>query len=273
MTKICLLGLGRTGIEIARIILEQRDMKLVGAVCSEFSSKQGKDIGEILGTPDIGARVYTVNQLEEVILEHNPDVIVDFSNAKATMKNARLISEMKIGLVVGTTGFSDHSVLRLQLLARNNDSGILYAPNITLGVNVMMLLSNITARILTDYDFEISEAHHRNKKDSPSGTAMKIAEEVEKGLESSGVPVIREIPIHATRAGGIVGRHELIVAGDNDKLCISHESFSRKAFATGALRGIRFIKGKSGFFEMRDVLELEKVLSSYFEERVTMTAN
>jgi len=273
ITKICLMGLGRTGAEIARTVLEQPDMRLVAAICSDFSSKRGKDVGEILGIPETGAKVYGAGQLEEVLQEHAPDVIVDFSNARATMKYVRLISERRIGLVIGTTGFSDHDVVRLQLLAAKNDSGILYAPNITLGVNVMMLLSHIAARILTDYDFEISEAHHRHKKDSPSGTALKIAKEVEDGLEASGVPLIRGIPIHATRAGGIVGRHELMIVGDNDKICISHESFNRKAFAAGALRGIRFLKGKSGFFEMRDVLELDKVLLSCFERRKTAAVN
>lgn len=273
MTNICLMGLGRTGTEIARVILDQHDMKLVAAICSDFSSKQGKDIGEILGIQETGAKVYAASQLEEVLLEHEPDIVVDFSNAKATLKNVRLISEMKIGMVIGTTGFTDHDVMRFQLLASKNDSGILYAPNITLGVNVMMLLSNIAARILADYDFEISEAHHKQKKDSPSGTALKIAAEVEKGLEASGAPLIREIPIHASRAGGIVGRHELMIVGDNDMIRISHESFSRKAFAAGALRGIRFIKGKSGFFEMRDVLELDKVLLSYFERHRTAAVN
>lgn len=273
ITNICLMGLGRTGTEIARVILDQHDMKLVAAICSDFSSKQGKDIGEILGIQETGAKVYAASQLEEVLLEHEPDIVVDFSNAKATLKNVRLISEMKIGMVIGTTGFTDHDVMRFQLLASKNDSGILYAPNITLGVNVMMLLSNIAARILADYDFEISEAHHKQKKDSPSGTALKIAAEVEKGLEASGAPLIREIPIHASRAGGIVGRHELMIVGDNDMIRISHESFSRKAFAAGALRGIRFIKGKSGFFEMRDVLELDKVLLSYFERHRTAAVN
>jgi dihydrodipicolinate reductase (EC 1.3.1.26) len=273
VTKICLMGLGRTGAEIARIILEQNDMKLVAAVCSEFSSKCGKDVGEILGIPETGASVYSAGELEEVILEHAPDIIVDFSNARATLKNVKFISENRIGLLIGTTGFSDHDVMRFQLLASKNDSGILYAPNITLGVNVMMLLSNIAARILSDYDFQISEAHHRHKKDSPSGTALKIAEEVGKGLEASGVPVIREIPIHVTRAGGIVGRHELMIVGDNDMIRISHESFSRKAFAAGALRGIRFLRGKTGFFEMKDMLELDKVLLSYFEKHKTAAAN
>lgn len=266
MTNVCLIGLGRTGAEVARIVLEQRDMKLVGAVCSEHSSKIGKDIGAVLGIPDIGAKVYSTHQLKYVIDHLKPHVFVDFSNFKATMKHVKQITESGIGLVVGTTGFSKTDILRMMVLARKNQSGILYAPNVTLGVNVMMLLSNIAARILPEYDFEITEAHHKHKKDSPSGTALKIAGEVEKGLESSGVEA-GEIPIHAIRAGGIVGRHQLMIAGENDKIEIIHESFSRKAFAAGALRGIRFIRGKKGFFEMQDVLELEKVLASYFDKR------
>lgn len=267
MTHVCLIGLGRTGMEIARILLDSRDMKLVGAICSEFSNKNGKDIGEVLGLPETGAKVYTANHLKFVIEKLKPDVFVDFSNYKATMRNVKTITENGIGLVIGTTGFSKTDVMRMMVLAKKNNSGILYAPNITLGVNVMMLLSNITARILNDYDFEITEAHHKFKKDSPSGTALKIAGEIEKGLESSGAEINETIPIHAIRAGGIVGRHQLIVAGENDKIEIVHESFSRKAFAAGALKGIRFIWNKKGFFEMQDVLDLEKVLASYFEKR------
>lgn len=267
MTRVCLIGLGRTGMEIARIIIDQRDMKLVGAICSDFSSKAGKDIGEVLNLPPIGAKVYTSNQLKFVIDKLKPDVFVDFSNYKATMKNVKTISENGIGLIIGTTGFSKTDLMRMMVLSKKNGSGVLYAPNITLGVNVMMLLSNIAARILPDYDFEITEAHHKFKKDSPSGTALKIADEIEKSLESSGVEVNEDIPIHAIRAGGIVGRHQLMIAGENDKIEIVHESFSRKAFAAGALRGIRFVKNKKGFFEMRDVLDLERVLASYFDKR------
>lgn len=267
MIHVCLIGLGRTGMEIARIFLDQRDIKIIGAICSEFSSKAGKDIGEVLGLSDTGAKVYTPNQLKFIIEKLKPDIFVDFSNFKATMKNVKTITEHGVGLVIGTTGFSKTDLMRMMVLAKKNNSGILYAPNITVGVNVMMLLSNIAARILNDYDFEITEAHHKFKKDSPSGTALKIAAEVEKGLESSGVEINESIPIHAIRAGGIVGRHQLIIAGENDKIEIVHESFSRKAFAAGALKGVRFIKNKKGFFEMRDVLDLEKVMASTFDKR------
>lgn len=273
MTNVCLIGLGRTGMEIARVIMEQRDMKLVAAICSDFSSKAGKDIGEILGLPDTGAKIYTPSQLNYVLEKLKPDVFVDFSNYKATMNYVASISEKKAAMVIGTTGFSKTDILRMKVLTKKNGSGILHAPNITVGVNVMMLLSNIASRLLSDYDFEINEAHHKYKKDSPSGTALKIADQVEEGLQSSGVKINESIPIHAVRAGGIVGRHELMIAGDNDKVEIIHESFNRKAFADGALKGIRFIKGKRGFFGMQDVLDLERVLASYFDKRKINIAN
>ncbi|MGI6085943.1 MAG: 4-hydroxy-tetrahydrodipicolinate reductase [Acetivibrionales bacterium] len=273
MTNVCLIGLGRTGLEIARTIMDQRDMKIVGAICSELSSKAGKDIGEFLGLPETGAKIYPTSQLNYVLEKFKPDVFVDFSNHKATMSYVASIAEKKAALVIGTTGFSKTDILRMKVLTKKHCSGILYAPNITVGVNVMMLLSNITARILSDYDFEINEAHHKHKKDSPSGTALKIADQVEEGLQSSGMEVIESIPIHAIRAGGIVGRHELMAAGENDKIEIVHESFNRKAFADGAVRGVRFIKGKKGFFGMQDVLDLERVLASYFDKRKIVIAN
>ncbi len=266
MTKVCLIGFGRTGMEIARVLYNQPDIKIVAAICSDFSSKAGKDIGEFLGFPNTGAKIYTASQLKTVIEKHDPDVLVDFSNSKATIRNLKIIADYGKKLVIGTTGFSDTDILRIKATARKPGVGILFAPNITLGVNVMMLLSNIAARILNDYDFEVSEAHHKHKKDVPSGTALKIAREVESSLEAVGVETNGSIPIHATRAGGIIGRHSLMIAGEDDKIEIVHESFSRKAFAAGALRGVRFIRNKAGYYEMRDVLDLEKVLASYFDE-------
>lgn len=273
MTRVCLIGFGRTGTEVARTFLEHRDIKLVAAIGSENSCKAGEDLGSVLNLPETCARVYRPSQLGYVIENLKPDVFVDFSNYKATLSYVKQISESRAGLVIGTTGFSNTDILRLKSLAMKNGSAILYAPNITVGVNVMMLLSNIAALILPNYDFEINEAHHGHKKDSPSGTAIKLADRVEEALASSGQENGQSIPIHAVRAGGIVGKHELIIAGENDKIEISHESFNRRAFAEGALRGVKFIKGKKGFFQMQDVLELEKVFSTYFEKRRKATAD
>ena len=267
MLRICLIGLGRTGKEIAKVLLQQEGLKLVSVVCSPNSSKKGKDLGEILGAGDTGIIIDGSENLEQVIFRSKPDIAVDFSSSYATMRNSKIFSKMKINIIIGTTGFSKMALKKLIVLSRKYNNGILYAPNITLGINVLMLLTNLAANILNDYDFQITEIHHKNKKDSPSGTATKIANEIEKGLQASGLESEQiNIPINAIRAGGVVGKHEVMIIGEDDKIEISHESFSRKAFALGAIRGIKFIFNKSGYFEMNDVLNLKKILADYLEK-------
>lgn len=267
MIRVCLMGLGKTGKEVAKVILEQKDMKLVAAISSPESSKRGKDVGEVIGCAYTGITIEGADKLEEIIFRTKPDVVVDFSNPEATIKNAKIFSKFKVNIVIATTGFSKFSLKRLFALTKKYHNGIVYAPNITLGVNVLMLLSNLAASILNNYDFQITEMHHKRKKDAPSGTAIKIAGEIEKGLRASGkVGIDSEIPISAIRAGGVVGKHEVMIIGEEDKIEISHESFSRKAFAEGALRAVRFLYRKSGYFEMTDVLNLSKVLGDYIEK-------
>ncbi len=267
MIRVCIAGLGKTGKEIAKVLLEQDDINLVSAICSSNSDKKDKDLGEIIGCGDTGIILESSDNLEQVIFRTRPDVVVDFSSPEAALRNAKIFSSMKVNIVIGTTGFSKLSIKKLFVLAKKNHTGIVYAPNITLGVNVLMLLTNLAANILNDYDFQITEIHHKNKKDSPSGTAIKISAEIDKGLRSSGKgDEGSEIPIHAVRAGGVVGKHEVMIIGENDKIEISHESFSRKAFALGAIHAIRFIAKKSGYFEMSDVLNLKKVLNDYLEK-------
>jgi 4-hydroxy-tetrahydrodipicolinate reductase len=265
MIKICLVGLGRTGKEIANAIMEQKDMKLVSIFCKPNSNKIGKDLGELIGCPETGIIIESSEHIEQVVFKYHPDIVVDFSNPIATMRNARTFARLRLNMVIGTTGFSDFDLRKLFVLARKYNTGIVYAPNITLGVNVLMLLSNLAANILNNYDFQITEIHHKHKKDSPSGTAIKISEEIEKGLFLSGFDVNNEndIQINSIRAGGVIGKHEVMIIGEDDKIEILHESFSRKAFAHGAIKGIRFVHGKHGYFEMNDVLNLKKVLGDY----------
>ncbi|MPN51595.1 4-hydroxy-tetrahydrodipicolinate reductase [bioreactor metagenome] len=127
------------------------------------------------------------------------------------------------------------------------------APNITYGVNVLMLMAEIAAELLGDYDFEVFEEHHKHKKDRPSGTAKKIVNKIRNGLLTQ-----KDIPEHVVRAGGIIGKHKILICGEFDKLEISHESFSRVAFAEGAYKAAQFITGKTGFYEMSDIFEHER---------------
>lgn len=267
LIRVCLVGLGKTGKEIARVLLEQDDIRLVSVICSKNSDKIGTDLGETLGCGETGIRIDSSDNIEQVIFQYKPDVVVDFSNPIATLKNAKIFSRMKVNIVIGTTGFVDFGLKKIFVLTKKHHNGIVYAPNITFGVNVLMLLTNLAASILNNYDFQITETHHKNKKDAPSGTAIKIASEIEKGLNYSENEVkVRVVPIHSIRAGGVVGKHEVLIVGEDDKIEISHESFSRRVFALGAIRAIKFIVGKSGYFEMSDVLNLKKILNDYVEK-------
>lgn len=273
MTRVCICGLGKTGKEIAKVLLEQKNIKLVAAICSPGSDKKGKDLGELIGG-NTGIVIESSDNLETIIFRTKPDVAIDFSSPEASLKNARIFSQMKVNIVIGTTGFSKISLKKLFILANNHRNGIVYAPNITLGVNVLMLLTNLAANILSNYDFQITEIHHKHKKDAPSGTAKKIAVEIEKGLLSSGaLRTSTEVSINAIRAGGVVGKHEVMIVGEDDKLEISHESFSRRAFALGAIRAVNFIHGKTGYYEMNDVLDLKKVMNDYLETDKTSLRN
>lgn len=267
MIKVCMVGIGRTGKEIIKSLLGQEGIKVVSAMCSPDSAKINKDLGDIIGCAQTGIIIKSIEDLEQVVFTSRPDVVVDFSNAAATLKNAELFSRMKINMVIGTTGFSDSEIESLAKLTRKYHNGIVYAPNITLGVNVSMLLANIAASILNNYDFHINEIHHKLKKDSPSGTALKISKEIEKGLNSAGVSLKEEIPITSIRCGGIIGKHEIFIVGENDKIEITHESITRKAFAEGTIYATKFIWKKIGFFEMSDVLNLKQVLMDYIENQ------
>lgn len=264
MIKVCLIGIGKTGQHIAKGILEQNNMEIVAAICSPNSSKNGMDLGTLLGSNKTNIKISTSDEIENIIFKTRPDVVVDFSSSTATMENARILSKMKINMVIGTTGFTKENLDKLHNLTYKFNNGIVYAPNITLGVNVIMLLSNIASNILGNYDFQITEMHHKHKKDAPSGTAIKLAAEIENGLESAGV-YNKDIPINAVRAGGVIGKHEVLIIGEEDKIEISHESFSRKAFALGAVNAINYIYKKSGYYEMKDVLNLKKVLYDYID--------
>jgi 4-hydroxy-tetrahydrodipicolinate reductase len=262
--KVCISGLGRTGKEIAKAISNEKELHLVSSICSPNSKYLNKDLGQILGIDNTGIIISSSENLEEIIFKNKPDVVIDFSNPKAALKNAVVFSKYKVNIVIGTTGFSPYELKRIYVLSRKYKNGIVYAPNITLGVNVMMLLTNLSASLLSNYDFQITEVHHKNKLDSPSGTAKKIACEIKAGLKNSGIIIENfDIPINSVRAGGVIGKHEVMIVGDEDKIEISHESFSRKAFAQGAIKAAKFIHKKSGYYEMRDVLDLEKVLKTY----------
>lgn len=258
MMRICVAGLGRAGSQVAKYLLSSGLALPVSGVCSPESPKAGRDLGEILGGREIGVPVYPSDRVEACVFNTRPDVVIDFSRPDAALRNAETFFSMNVRVVMGTTGFSKAEEAELYALADRCGGGLIFAPNITRGVNTLMLLAELASRILGGYDVEIVEMHHKNKHDIPSGTAAKLAGKLQEGRADE-----REVPVTSVRAGGIVGLHKVMLVGENDMIEITHQSFSRDAFAEGALFAAEYIQDKTGIYEMRDALNFDEILAEY----------
>lgn len=257
---------GRMGGRIISLMKEEKDFKLVGAIERSTHSWIGNDIGEMLGLGKIGVKVS--DDLESCL--GDADVIIEFTNPEATLKNLEINQKRKVPVVIGTTGFTSEQREKLKKLLEGMKCVI--SPNMSIGVNVLFKIVGDVAKILRDgYDIEIIEAHHRFKKDSPSGTAMRLAEivasSVGRDLQKDAVygrkGIIgerkkEEIAVLAIRAGDIVGEHTVIFGGLGERIEITHRAHSRDNFARGALRAARWIiNQKEGVYDMMDVLGLK----------------
>ena len=239
MTKIGLLGLGRIGREIWKHSkAEPQKYEVVVAIDKDLEASK-----------DIEIPVYKPQDINSAITQHSPQVLIDFSHPSATLENIPVVLQNKISIVVCTTGFTEDQQQFLKDVANNSKGALLYAPNITLGINLLMLFSKIAGRILDDYDIQITDYHFKGKKDNPSGTALKLAKE----LEEMGV----KPHVHGVRAGGIIGKHKVLFAGGDDQLEIIHESYTPTIFAKNALKMASLLVGKQGYFEVMDLLELK----------------
>jgi len=251
MIRIVICGaLGRMGRMVAAEIEGEKDLELAGAV--EAPGVEGSLLG-----------VDVTDSLDDVI--GGCDVVVDFTNPEAALEHIDTGAEAGVPLVVGTTGLSEKQLERARAAASR--TALLVTPNMSVGVNLMFETVERTARALKDFDAEIIEIHHNRKKDSPSGTASRLADVIERarpGLERmhgrQGILGARrpdELGIHSLRGGDVVGEHTVIFAGEGERLEITHRAHSRRTFARGAIRAVRFIVGKpAGIYSMADVLGL-----------------
>ncbi|BDZ71105.1 4-hydroxy-tetrahydrodipicolinate reductase [Methanobacterium petrolearium] len=260
---------GRMGSMIINTILQQDDMQIVAAIEAPNTPLEGKDVGEVMGIGPINVPIVGAERLSQVLETKKPDVLVDFTIANAAVGTIKTTAESGVNLVVGTTGFSDEQMAENQKSVEANQVGAVISPNMAVGVNVFFKVVEELASILTDYDVEIIEAHHKHKKDAPSGTAVKAAELIAEALNRKmdevgvygrhgmvGERTAEEIGVHAVRGGDIVGDHTVLFAGDGERLEIIHRANSRQAFVNGVIKAIRYVvnadKGKiSG---MDDVL-------------------
>jgi 4-hydroxy-tetrahydrodipicolinate reductase len=254
MTKIIISGCcGHMGKVLASIIAERKDATVVGgvdiaAVCNEMS----------------GFPVY--NDIDKVDAE--ADVIIDFSSTKALEGILDYAIKKNIACVLCTTGYSDEQVSSIKQAA--NQIPIFYSRNMSIGINLLIELSKKAAKILgNEFDVEIIEKHHNQKVDAPSGTALMIADAL-SSVRSIPTEYVydrhlkrqkrkpQEIGIHSIRGGTIVGEHEVIFAGRQELLTISHSAQSKELFAVGAVNAAVYMNDKkAGLYDMSNMIDME----------------
>lgn len=273
MIKVAVTGAaGRMGSGIIRKITEQDDMEVVAAIEIPETPLAGEDAGVRAGIGEIGVKITGAEKLEETLKETNPDVLVDFTIAHAAAETVKKAASCGVNLVVGTTGFSDEQMESNIQAVKDNNIGAVISSNMAIGVNVFFNTLKKLAPILNDFDIEIIEAHHNQKKDAPSGTAMTAFETISEALERDpeevgvfgrkgmvGQRTKQEIGVHAIRGGDIVGDHTAMFIGDGERIEFTHRAHTREVFIAGVIRAIRYVPTaeKGVVSSMNDVLGLE----------------
>ncbi|MEM7642257.1 MAG: 4-hydroxy-tetrahydrodipicolinate reductase [Pseudomonadota bacterium] len=260
-------GSGRMGRMLIDLIGTSEDTRLVGVTEAPGHSWVGQDLGEAMGGAPTGVPV-TDDPIEVVRLAQ---AVIDFTTPAATVAMSELTAQARAVHVIGTTGLTEDDIATLNRAARH--ATIVRAGNMSLGVNLLtQLVRQVAASLGTDYDVEIVEAHHRHKVDAPSGTALMLGQAAAEGhgvaLDDvadrgrDGVTGARhrgKIGFHAIRGGDVIGDHDVIFAGEGERIVLRHLATDRTVFARGALRAALWGQGKgSGAFDMLDVLGLRE---------------
>ena len=256
MIRLLILGpTGSMGKLITSLAITDSEIEVVAA----FDLSQiGADLGSLLAIPNPdNIKIKSVSDLQEVINETNPDVVVDFTIASATEKNCLICVKNGIRCVIGTTAMSKEFLEDFEELVEKHNAPSIISPNMATGVNILFKIAGALTNYLNEWDIEIIEAHHHRKIDSPSGTALKIGEVISKALDSDLnliakfgrnkgpnkrlVGAKNEIGIHSIRGGDIVGDHTILFAGSGERIELKHQAHNRTCFATGAIKAIKFI--------------------------------
>ena len=265
MISVCILGAaGRMGHCLLRAAQGFEAVRIASAIEREDHPSLGQDAGALAGIGSLGVPIGTFKDAAP------SDAIIDFTfHAAVTANLARAVATRQ-AYVLGTTGLTPDERQAVAEAARTIP--IVWAPNMSLGVNILLdLVRRAAAALDTGYDIEIVEMHHRHKKDAPSGTALGLAEAAARGRGVSldrvavygregmvGERPCGEIAVHALRGGDVVGDHTVIFAADGERIELAHKASNREAFAKGALTAACWLRGRApGLYNMRDVLGLE----------------
>lgn len=284
MIKTCLLGLGRTGMVVADALLKSPQFELVSVISKPGGTKVGRPLSEYL--PGAGELIIQDSKSLEAESEAKKfTVAIDFTSPAAALQNTRILAKHGVNVVVGTTGFNNIQLFEIQKMTEQAKIGLVYAPNISVGINLLLSLVKTIARMIPHYDVDITESCHHMKQDAPSGTALRIAEAIHSAKGEHRSPKLRhdrkgtflrengEIGMHSIRAGGIVGVHQVLFAGESDEIVITHRAYSRTVYADGALKAAAFINGRRGFYHMEDVLATMEGSASGILDRIRIHCN
>ncbi len=259
MTRVVVLGpLGRMGQEILAAAAEDAQVEVVAAVVRSGH----ESVGQAAHSAHPGLLVS--DDLPGAL--SGADVLIDFTSPEATLEAVKVAAEAGVATVVGTTGLDESQEGKLHEAAQRHP--MVFAPNMSVGVNVMLTLLKAAAKALSDgFDVEVFEAHHRNKVDAPSGTAMRIAQVLCDALERDPKETLvygrqgvaprqpGEIGMQVARGGSVAGEHTVFFFGNGERLEITHRAASRRIFADGALRAARWVHGRpNGLYTMAEVL-------------------
>lgn len=254
---------GRMGRALLEAVSQASDMRLHAALEREGSQAVGRDAGEFGGAAGVKLSDSPAAALKGC------GALIDFTRPEATLDHLKICRELGVNIVIGTTGFTPEQ--KQAIADAGKDVGVVFAPNMSVGVNLSLKLLDIAARVLSEgYDIEIVEAHHRHKVDAPSGTALALGEAAARGADR----VLREVAVYGreghtgararetigfatVRGGDVVGDHTVMFMGEGERVELTHKASSRSNFARGAVRaGLWLAQAKPGRYSMADVLGL-----------------
>jgi 4-hydroxy-tetrahydrodipicolinate reductase len=235
MIKLGITGsCGKMGRRIYELAGLDKDLEVALALEKKGTPLIGKDLG----------RIKVSSNLDGLFLV---DVLVDFTLPEAVEAHLDYVAKYKKALVLGTTGLSDAQKSKVEEIAKIVP--VVFTPNMSVGINVLFsFLPEIAKKLGPDYSVEIVEAHHKTKKDAPSGTAKQLAKVINQATK-------KDVPMHSIRLGDIFGDHEIVFCGNSERIQIKHQAHSRDLFVVGALKAVKWIFGKpAGLYSMQDVL-------------------